>query len=179
MKYESIADIYSANEKIRGRFNEIVGPITPEEAAALPDGEKWSIQKIVEHVSMVESGASRICSRLVGSAKAEGKASDGSFSLGPTFGEKAAQIAALKVEAPEMVQPTGEVAILDALARLTSATEAIKGLRGDLESFDLSSHTFPHPFFGPLTAGEWLVIAGLHEQRHTSQIEGVLAKIRA
>lgn len=178
MRYESIADIYSANQKIREQFAATVSGISPEDAAILPVGEKWNIQQIVEHVSIVGSGVAKICSKLLAGAKEDGIESDGSFTLSANFGERAAAIAVTKVEAPERVHPTGEVSIEESLAALTAATEAYDSLRPDMERYDLSAHTFPHPFFGPLTAAEWLVMAGLHEKRHASQIESLLAKVR-
>lgn len=152
--------------------------ISDAEASVLPEGEKWSIQQIVEHVAMVEFGTSRICGRLVEGARADAKPSDGSFSLTPNFLGRAAEIAMLKVEAPERVQPTGRVKIDGAFEMMAQNRTALAALRSDLEQFDLSGHTFPHPFFGPLTAAEWLAMAGMHEQRHTKQIEKVLEKVR-
>lgn len=178
MKYETIADIYSANQKFRERLTATLSEISPDEAVSLPDGEKWSIRQIVEHVSMVEIGTSRICAKLLGEAKAAGKPSDGSFALSPDFGERAAEIAVLKVEAPDRVQPTGGVTIAEAIERMGANRESLDSMRSDLERFDLSGPKFPHPFFGDLTAGEWLVMVGLHEARHTKQIERLVAKVR-
>lgn len=178
MKYESVADIYSANLKIRENLHATLANISTDEASTLPDGEKWSIGQVVEHISMVEDGIARICSRMIDAAKADGKTSDGTFNLSDRFRENLAQLATARVEAPDRVQPTGDVAVPDSLAKLTAATDALKTLRSDLESIDVSGHTFPHPYFGPLTATEWLVVAGLHERRHTAQIEGILAKLR-
>jgi hypothetical protein len=179
MKYESIADIYSANQKIRERLTSVVSEISPDEAATLPLGEKWTIQQILEHISMVGLGTSRICAKLLAEARTAGKPADGSFALSATFGERAAVIAVTKVEAPSRVQPTGSVTIPAALEGLAAAAEAFDSMRPDMEHLDLSRHTFPHPFFGELTAGEWMVVAGLHEGRHLQQIENVLAKVRA
>lgn len=170
MRYTSIADIYSANQAIRDRLVQTINDITPAQATAIPDGEGWSIQHIVEHLWMVEFGTARICRRLLDAAKAEGKPSDGSFSLGPQFGERAAQIAVTRVEAPERVQPTGDVPIAESLDRMKQTATDLDAMRADFEQFDLTGHTFPHPFFGELNAGEWLVMAGLHERRHTDQI---------
>jgi uncharacterized damage-inducible protein DinB len=178
MNYESIADIYSANAKVRENLYATLEGISESEAITLPDGEKWSIGHVVEHISMVETGVSMICSRMVEAAKADGKMSDGSFSLSEKFRENLSQLATARVEAPERVQPTGEVAIQDSLATLSAATATLETLRSDLESTDVTGHTFPHPYFGALTATEWLVIAGLHERRHTGQIESLLTKIR-
>ncbi len=178
MRYESIADIYSANLKFRDALTDTLSKITADEAAALPDGEKWSLGQIAEHLSMVDFGISRICARLLEAAKTDGVSADGSFSLSPNFGEKATEVAGLKVEAPERVQPTGKVSINDAIGTIAANREVFDAMRSDFESFDHSNHKFPHPFFGDLTAGEWLVMAGMHQNRHTKQIETMLTKIR-
>ncbi|MBK8465615.1 MAG: DinB family protein [Chloracidobacterium sp.] len=178
MKYETIADIYSANEKAREYLTATVSSISDEEAVALPEGEKWTIQKIVEHLSMVDFGISRICAKLIGEAKSTGKFSDGTVNLSPDFLEKLNGIGSVKVEAPERVQPTGTISITEALVRMHSNRPAIEAMRSDLEKYDLNESKFPHPYFGNITAAEWLIVAGGHELRHTAQIERSLAKLR-
>lgn len=178
MKYESIADIFSANEKARSEMEEVVRGISSEEATASLDGEKWTIQQIVEHLSMVDAGISRICGKLLEDAKAAGKASNGTLDLSVDFREKLGQIGEVKVEAPERVRPTGNITIADAFERMKANRAAFEAMRSDFESYDLSEQKFLHPYFGEITATEWLVVAGGHEQRHTAQIERLLAKIR-
>lgn len=178
MTYETIGDIYTANKHFRENLSETLASLSPDEAVATPGGEPWSIQQIVEHISMVESGVARICGKLLEGARADAISSDGSFSLSETFGQQAAGIATQKLEAPERVHPTGVPSIAESLDRLAASSDALDALRPDLERFDFSAHTFPHPHFGGLTAGEWLVLAGMHENRHREQIERQLAKIR-
>lgn len=178
MRYESISDVYSANAKFREGFLAVVGSVSPDEAVAVPDGEKWSIQQIVEHVGIVNSGMSRICAKLLATSVEEGKASDGSFSLSEGFGKGISMLGDRKAEAPERVLPTGEVSIETTLDGFAATDAEYASLRPDIDKFDLTAHTFPHPFFGPLNAGEWLVMRGLHEGRHTQQVVKLLEKIR-
>ncbi len=178
MKFETIADIYSANENARKNLNAVIDGISDEEAAVLPEGEKWTIGQIVEHLSMVDFGISRICAKLLEGAKAAGKPSDGTVNLSSDFREKLAAVGSVKVEAPERVQPTGTVSITEALDRMKANRPAIDAMRYDLEKYDLSEPKFPHPYFGEITAAEWLIVAGGHEQRHAAQIEKILVKIR-
>jgi hypothetical protein len=178
MKYETISDIYAANEQARDRLKATVEGLSTAEAAALPEGEKWSVAMIVEHLSMVEFGTSRICARLIEAAKADGKPGDGHVSLSADFAEKSKAVAGIKVQAPERVHPTGSVTIADSLEKMTANRADLEALRGDLEQFDLSGHRFPHPFFGDITAAEWLIVLGGHEARHTKQIERLLEAIR-
>ena len=178
MRYETIADIYSANLNVRDALAATVSGISPDEATAVADGEKWTIQQIVEHLSMVDSGISRICDNLLDEARSIGKPSDGSVILSPDFIDKAAVVDDVKIEAPERVQPTGNVPIAGALDKMNANRPAIDAMRSDLEKYDLSGPKFPHPYFGDITAAAWLVVAVGHEQRHTKQIERLLAKIR-
>ncbi len=178
MRYETIADIYSANSRIRERLADTLSSVTEDEAVELPDGEKWSIAQIVEHLALVEDGTSRICAKLLNSARSDGATSDGTFVLTRGFGEKAVEIDGIKVEAPERVHPTGNLSIPQSMERLKASTSAFDALRPDLEQFDLTAHKYPHPFFGGLTAAEWLVMVGWHEQRHNKQIETMLVRIR-
>ena len=118
MKFETIADVYSANEKARENLNAVISGISEEEASALPEGEKWTIGQIVEHLSMVDFGISRICAKLLEGAKAAGKPSAGTINLSSDFREKLTAVGSVKVEAPERVQPTGTVSIAQRRQRL-------------------------------------------------------------
>jgi hypothetical protein len=179
MKYDSITDVYSANERIREGFCNLAGSMSPDEASALPEGEKWTPAQLVEHVSMVTGGVTQICSRLVSKAKSSGAgASDGRFAFSSGLAEQLAQSATSKLEAPDIVKPSGSVSVDEALERLSAAAAAFTALRPELETTDVSGETFPHPYFGPLNAAEWLVLAGLHEGRHARQLENLLTKIR-
>lgn len=178
MEYNSIADIYSANQLIRKRFQHLVDGITPDEANAELEGEKWTVAALVEHVAIVEFNMMKICSRLLSAAKDAGKISDGKFALSATFGEKSAEIATIKVDAPERVHPQGGIPIADSLEKMSTTTIELSRQRGDFESHHSADQKFPHPFFGDLTAGEWLVLVGGHESRHIAQIERLLARIR-
>ena len=178
MKYESIADIFTATEMVRERTRSLASTISDDEAVALPEDEKWTVQEIFEHIAIVDNGATRIAARLIEASRASGKLSDGSFTLSSDFTEKSGRISAMKVEAPERVHPTGEVSIRDAISKLDANQPDLEALKADLETLDVSEAKFPHPFFGDLTAAEWLVVKTGHEDRHLAQIETVLQKIR-
>jgi len=66
---ETIADAFENNARVRERLRTAVADLSEEQLTMRPDGEKWSVQEIVEHIAMVDEGTSRICSRLVGQAK--------------------------------------------------------------------------------------------------------------
>jgi uncharacterized damage-inducible protein DinB len=178
MRFDTIADIYSANRSIRERLAGVLSTVTQDEATARPGGETWSIQEIVEHLTMVEFGTARICTKLLNEARQSGKLSNGWVELSAVFAERSAKVATQRLEAPDRVHPTGKVTLPEALKRMDENKKLFDGMRADLERYDLSKHKFPHPYFGDITAAEWLVILGGHELRHTKQIEKLLEKLR-
>ena len=177
MEYKSIDEIYNGNAKIRARLKALLSSLSEPQVSALPDGEKWTVAQIVEHVAMVDEGAMKICTRLLRKAHEAGQLSDGQVMISQGFLQKGAEIARMKVEAPDFVQPTGGKTISESLAKLDENTEQLEQLRSTFESVDGTALKFPHPFFGEISAQEWLALKGGHEMRHIRQIEKVLAKI--
>jgi hypothetical protein len=176
MRYQSISEIYEANDQIRVKLKETLAGLTEAQGAATPDMEKWSIAQIAEHVSMVGHGMYRICSKLLSKAEASGQLSDGSIDLS-SFADKAQEIAEIKLEAPEFVRPTGEKSIAESVQVLDETQEAFRGLRPLFEKYDASAVKFPHPYLGDMTAVEWLAISGAHEGRHLRQIKRIIEKV--
>lgn len=177
MKYNTIAEIYDGNNKIRSRLKEMVLTLTEAQTSTLPDGEKWTVAQIVEHVSMVDESAMRICAKLLLKAKDAGRLSDGQVVISDNFLSKGSEVARLKLDAPEFVQPKSGRTISESLAKLDENAEQMEQLREMFESVDGTELKFPHPFFGEMSAQEWLSLKGGHEMRHIKQIEKVLAKI--
>ncbi|MBV9242032.1 MAG: DinB family protein, partial [Acidobacteria bacterium] len=137
MRYESIADIFSANRKIREGLEIVLGGVSPEEAARVPDEGGWSIQQIVEHISLVDGGTAKICGRLLDVARADNKPSDGRFELSDDFNRLSDTASEAKFQAPERVQPTGDVAVTTSTAKLAESTAAIEAMQPDMERLDL------------------------------------------
>lgn len=179
MRYETIADIYSANKLIRERLLAVLRDIDGEQAASRSGEGSWSVSEIVEHLAIVEGGTLRICTKLIDAAKEAGKPGDDRVDLPASFNEKALAVAGTRVEAPERVRPTGEQSVEDSVEKLEEYRSQFDHLRSDLESYDISDHTFPHPFFGDLNAAEWMIVLGGHEARHTAQIERAIGQSEA
>lgn len=175
MNYRTLDEAYAANDVVRGKLKETVAALSEEQLDARPDGEKWSVKQIVEHVAMVNDGVVRICTKLLSKAEAAGRPANG-FSMSPGFLEKAMGSTDAKLEAPEIVHPSG-APLADSLAKLDAATESLKALREKFEKFAGTEPKFPHPYFGDLSAQEWFVLGGAHEGRHLRQIRRIVEKL--
>ena len=177
--YQTISEIYEANDKVRGKLKSLVANLNDEQANTLPDGEKWTVAEFVEHISIVDEGIMRISAKMLNAAKESGVASDGSAKFSAGFLEKSAAGRDAKFEAPERVRPTGKKTIEESLTKLDETRQKLEELRPLFESVECSDVKFPHPAFGDMTAHEWLLLLGGHEIRHIKQIQGILEKISA
>src|SRR5688572_4530839 len=176
MDSRSIDEVYEKNNDVADRLEALVGSLDKEQIDVLPKGEKWTIGNIVEHVSIVEAGVIRICGKLLRKAESEHKAADGTISVSDSFMEKTLEIARLKLEAPDIVQPTKKRSINQSLARLKESRIQLQELKSSFEKFDSTDYRFPHPFLGELSAGEWLMLVGGHKLRHIKQIERLVGQ---
>ena len=176
MNNQTIADIYTANDNIHARLKEVIANLRDEQLAFLPDGEKWTIAHIIEHIAIVKDGMAKISAKLLAQAQSVGKQADGSAFLTENFTKKAAEARQLKFEAPDRVQPTGNLSIGESLAKMEESSQALEKLRPLFESVECSDFKFPHPFMGELSAHEWLALVGGHEARHLAQIEKIIAR---
>jgi hypothetical protein len=171
MNSKRIAEVYEKNDQINDRLLALIGSLDADEIDRLPEGGEWTIANIVEHVSIVETGMTRICAKLLRKAEAEGRSGDGSISFSDLFAAKTMEIADLKLEAPDLVKPTCEQPIEESLKKLNDNQQRLEELRLSFEKSDSTNYRFPHPFLGELSAGEWLMLIGGHKARHIKQIE--------
>jgi hypothetical protein len=177
MNTQTVADAFAANDKIAQKFESYVTSLGKEQADRQLDGERWTVAQIVEHVAHVEDAAARICSKLLEKAVAVGTPGDGSIEITPNFFAKGDEIAAVKVEAPERVHPVQGRTIDESLAMMAETRQRFEEMRPRFENYDCREHKFPHPFFGDISAAEWLVLSGGHKARHLKQIQRLVDKM--
>jgi hypothetical protein len=180
MNYQTIAEIYEANAKIREKLKSLVTDLSDEQINIRPNETAWTIREIVEHLAIVENGMAKISARLLQKSAEEDLANDGRANISREFLEKAGGIAdrrTRKLQAPDIVQPGGTLSIAESFAKMEESAGILKQIRTGLETVNTQKYKFPHPFFGDLTATEWLSLIGGHETRHIDQIEEILSGI--
>jgi hypothetical protein len=170
MKIETIDDAYRLNAAAIEKLRSAVGGISSEDAAAVPPGETWSLDQLVEHVALVDDGIARICNKLLSQAESEGRSGDGRCTLSASFLEGTKAAIDEKLAAPDRVQPSGQQSIAESFAKIDETTATLDQMRSRFLRFDGSAATFPHPYFGDLSANDWLVLRGGHIGRHLRQI---------
>jgi hypothetical protein len=175
MEIKTVADIYESNKRTRAYLRELLSGIADEEAVGHVDGQAWSIAQIVEHISLVAEGSSKVCAKLMKKAQAENHLSNGTVTISKNFMQKSEEVNGVKLTAPEIVQP-GSRAIGESLEKMAASEERLESLRPLFQNYDGTTRKFPHPFFGELSAHEWLLLSGYHERRHIEQLKRLLDK---
>jgi uncharacterized damage-inducible protein DinB len=142
------------------------------------DGSPWSISDIIHHLALTDEANAKLTSRMVKQAQAQ------SLPLDSTPDESALNsldsyadlIANTKAQAPEFVKPQSHLPVEESLARLKASREKFLESVEHLAQYDLSQLAYPHPLLGSLNLYQWILIAGGHERRHTSQIRRIKAE---
>ncbi len=169
MMYDSVDDVFAANDAVRRRLVARVEGLDEAHANASEGG--WTVAQIIEHLSIAEP---RITSAIEGML-APRDAGDGERKpFAPFSLDEYAEQARGKIEAPEFLRPTG-LLLAEGLVRLKESRAALEVMRPRFQSADYS-RVLKHPAFGMLNAAQWLAFLGMHEQRHLYQIERILGE---
>lgn len=195
MIYQSISDIYAANETVRRQIIDRLETLSEAQHTCRPTGDCWSVAEIVEHLSIIEQNMVRLIGMLLNKAESSAAAASSNATTGDdapaadnsatttttarpfkpfTLDDLVETIKDKKLSAPEQVRPGGEVALADSLANLQRSRATVESFRPRLETADLEAAAYPHPYFGDLNISQWLAFIGHHEARHLRQIERLL-----
>lgn len=181
MSYQTIAEIYDGNAKVRAKLKQTIENLTDEQLNFRMSEDSWTPREIVEHISIVEGGIAGICARLLQKSVEENLPNDGSANISAEFLTKSGSAAdrrTTKLQAPDRVKPGGTLSIEESFAKLQENSEKLDQIRTGLETVNTQNAKFPHPHFGDMTATEWLLLIGGHERRHIDQIEEILECVK-
>jgi len=112
----------------------------------------WSVLMTLEHLRLVNLACASIIRELSAGRVPAGKASTADVKPSPDVTESA--IAAYEASCDEVLAAVATARNLDDPAR------------------------FPHPWFGPMSARRWHVLAAVHLGLHRGQLEAILAGLK-
>lgn len=137
----------------------------------------WSISDVLHHVALTDEANAKLTSNMLKRARAGQPPPDPSpeDSVIHSMDDIFARMSAAKFQAPEFVAPHSHLSVDESLAKLKTSRERMLANVEQLDGFDLSGLTYPHPFAGELNTYQWVLMAGAHEFRHAEQIERMKA----
>jgi hypothetical protein len=168
-KLQEIVDAISSD---RAMLIEEVKELNPSQIDYKPSEDHWSISDVLHHLALADEANVKLFRMLVSQARERGLPADPSpdESVLGCLDHIKEGASNQKAKAPERVAPRSHLAPEESIARLGAAREKLIETVGHLSGYDLTSLTFPHPYFKDLNAYQWLLIAGWHEGRHIAQI---------
>lgn len=145
-----------------------------------PGEHRWSVNEVLEHLSIVETRLSKVLGEAIATARQAG--------LGLEHGQRMplpSETESILVDrtnprnAPEAAQPTGRLNAEQALAAVDRSRDAVRHTLLSADGLALSEVTYAHPFFGPLTAYQWVEWLAGHRVRHAQQIQEIARQLTA
>jgi uncharacterized damage-inducible protein DinB len=156
----------------RERVLALVSDLTAEQWQFHPGEGRWSIADCLEHVTRVEN-------RILGIIQT--KTQDQPQQVAPEIREKDSFLLQMvpdrteRRQAPEMARPSGQwTDPRDLLAEFEKVRASTSKLAAETTA-NLRGYIHPHGAFGDLDCYQWLLLLGLHSERHARQIEEVKA----
>ncbi len=143
-----------------------------------PAPDRWSVNEVLEHLSLVEGLFAGRIAAAIGAAQAAGLPSE----RGPRA-SLPQHIEAILVDrgnartAPPPAQPAGGMDDAAALAAVERSRAAMREVVAGADGLALSTVRVDHPAFGTLSVYEWVELIAGHEVRHAEQIREIAATL--
>ncbi len=173
-----IADVFRQLDEARAALRTAVEAVPATARSKRPGEDRWSVNEILEHLSLVEQRftaliAMRIAEAREGGLGAEQDARD-PFppNLRQMLGDRAN-----RRTAPEAVHPKGSLTDAEAWAAVERARSLLRETIGAADGLALSRVMHTHPVFGTLSMYQLVELIANHEVRHSKQIAGVSGQV--
>lgn len=146
---------------------------TPVEALSRSPGEgKWSTVQSIQHLGMIEGSVTKKLEGMFAQALTGGLPADpdDSSMLGALDKYNVPSRGGRRLDAPPPFHPETAPDFDTNWSSLLAVRQRTLAAYATVDGRDLTQVAFPHPYFGPLNAYEWLLLVGQHELRHFDQM---------
>lgn len=175
--HPNVAEVLAELEQAREILRDAVDRVPDSERGKGPAEGSWSVNEILEHLSMVERRFTGLLALRIQEAKDTGLGSEQNART-PMPPELKAMLGdrGNRRNAPEAVHPTGTLDSISAWRAVEDAREALRVLLAGNEGLALSTVTHQHPVFGTLNVYQYAELIANHERRHARQIASITTK---
>jgi len=166
-----VSDVLAELEQARNVLRDAVDGVPYSERATRPGEGRWSVNEILEHLSMVERRFTGLLAMRIQEAKATGLGAEQNVrtpippDLKRMLGDRAN-----RRNAPDAVRPSGALDSSSAWRAVEDARAELCALLCGNEGLALSTVMHQHPVFGTLSVYQFAELIANHERRHAKQI---------
>jgi hypothetical protein len=179
LQHPRLREISDYLNSIRGELARVVETTSAEVMNRAPAGERWSGTQIIQHLGKVEGSTTKLLegvfAKAVETALPDESATSSLMDTLDRFAEEGAILRPLV--APQRLRPDSAPDLAASWDSLRAVRERTYRAYAAVDGKDLTTISAPHPFFGPLSAYEWLLFLGKHEERHLGQLRRELATL--
>jgi hypothetical protein len=176
--HEHVAAVFTRLDASHAALRASVDAVPPSLRRQRPSPERWSVNEVLEHLSLVEELFAGRLADAIARARSTGLDSEGSPRT-----PLSARIESILADrgnartAPPAAQPSGGLDDAAAWAAVERSRATLRAAIGGADGLALSGVTMDHPFFGSLSVYEWGELIAGHEARHTEQIRETAAQV--
>ena len=176
--HPNISAVLAELDQAREILREAVDAIPDYDRAKRPAEGRWSVNEVLEHLSMVERRFTGLLAMRIAEAKENG--------LGVEQNARTPMPPALKKmfedrtnrrNAPDAVRPSAMLDSRSAWQAVEDARAVLRELLAGHAGLALSTVMHQHPTFGTLDVYQFAELIANHERRHAKQIAGIHTEV--
>jgi uncharacterized damage-inducible protein DinB len=161
-------------ETTRDNFLKSIAGLSQKQWAFKPASDRWSVAEVAEHITVSEQVLLGLVQTQLMQSPADPARRDQVKGKDELIAQRVPD-RSHKVQAPEILRPTGRWTTEAELVKVFDANRAATIDYVRTTNDDLRDHFFDHPSLGTLDGYQWLLLISAHSARHTAQIEEVKA----
>jgi uncharacterized damage-inducible protein DinB len=171
--------VFDRLSESRANLRAAVEAVPPAARAQKPAPDRWSINEVLEHLSLVETLFTNRIATAIDKARDEGLGLEQASERAPL----PANIETIVADrsnprtAPEAARPQGNLDATTAWHRVEQARAVLRDTLGAADGLALSAVMESHPFFGALSVYQFAELIAAHEGRHTAQVKEIAARL--
>jgi hypothetical protein len=171
--HPNVSDVLAELDQARDVLRDAVDAVPDADRATRPGEGRWSVNEVLEHLSMVERRFTGLLAMRIQEAKATGLGAEQNArvpippELKTMLGDRAN-----RRNAPEAVHPSGTLDSITAWRAVEDARAQLRELLCSNDGLALGTVVHQHPVFGTLSVYQFAELIANHERRHANQIAG-------
>jgi uncharacterized damage-inducible protein DinB len=169
-----VSGVFQQLDDARAALQAAVQAVPQHVRSRRPASDRWSVNEILEHLSLVEQRFAALIAMRIAEARQKelGPEQDARdpfpATLRQMFGDRAN-----RRSAPEAVHPKGGLDDASAWAAVEQSRALIRETVSAADGLALSQVVHHHPVFGTLNVYQLVELVANHEVRHSKQIAGI------
>ena len=173
------AAVFGRLGSARANLRAAVDAVPPQVRSQKPAPDRWSVNEVVEHLSIVETLFTQRIAGAIEKARQEGLGAEEAPERASLPAEIEARVADRQNRrtAPEAARPTGTLDSATAWERVEQARAVLHDTIAAADGLALSTVMESHPAFGALDVYQFAELIAAHEARHTAQVHEIASQL--